>query len=564
MAIEQCLWKICFVPLNDGGQKFFGFSEFLTGLALMVIAWTIADTRYRFRVQTAPIPLLRITFSIMATVGVMTLLTDLWRSEHWLVPKGDILTPGIWQAFLGALFLLTFFIWLWFACIRPPIYGRCNANRFLQVLYYYILKGSREELAVIADELTRSTDSIIFYATNERETKNYRPSPKKEQKPTLPKVEGNANGLLQLIADKRLCRAIVQSSQITALGIFQAMLEMKKYDVPVKVFAKNVVTEALTNKDSFLYHETEGYDSGLIGYHKPLSQVMFANYEMVEAIGRMFDPDYSNRSGWDADQWKAYCRVVLMTFQDYVQNEVSNHSVVLYRAIDHIKDATSDLYKLNESISNSSDNDAQHRLRVVMSFVKDMIKILDEKGVPNYVRLRVRETNGHPRETFYDHIASMIFEIIFNASAVKSPRWECWSIQHNAVWFELFNFDHSLAGKVIKFKLRRLLYDEIIRMKDFPNFKGAKILGFCLNVMGFTVIKENNREDSRALQKAMLSWIRKNYIWLHEYNPRIAEACLVDGITYDANNRRLVRTSTNELEREPKYFYFNLDSAPES
>jgi hypothetical protein len=82
--------------------------------------------------------------------------------------------------------------------------------------------------------------------------------------------------------------------------------------------------------------------------------------------------------------------------------------------------------------------------------------------------------------------------------------------------------------------------------------------------MGFTVIKENNREDSRALQKAMLSWARKYYIWLHEYNPRIAEACLVDGITYDSNNRRLVRTSTNELEREPKYLYFNLDPVPES
>jgi hypothetical protein len=232
---------------------------------------------------------------------------------------------------------------------------------------------------------------------------------------------------------------------------------------------------------------------------------------------------------------------------------------VLHRAIGYIKDATSDLYKLNEFIGNSWDTDTPRRLHVVMKFVKGMIKVLDEKGVPGYVRLRVREKYGHPRETFYDHIASMIFEIIFNASAVKSPRWECWSIQHNAVWFELFHFDHSPAGKVIKFKLRRLLYDEVIRMKDFPNFKGAKILGFCLNVMGFTVIEGNDRKDSRALQKVMLTWTRKNYIWLHEYNPRIAEACLVDGITYDMSNRRLVRTSTNELEREPKYFYFNLD-----
>jgi len=67
---------VCFIPLDGSGQKFFGFSEFLAGLALMVLAWTIADVRYRFRVRTAPIPLLGITFSVVATVGVLTLLTS--------------------------------------------------------------------------------------------------------------------------------------------------------------------------------------------------------------------------------------------------------------------------------------------------------------------------------------------------------------------------------------------------------------------------------------------------------------------------------------------------------
>ena len=107
MTVEQCFVGVCFIPLDGSGQKFFGFSEFLAGLALMVLAWTIADVRYRFRVRTAPIPLLGITFSVVATVGVLTLLTDLWRAEQWLVPKGNLLTPASWQAILGGLFLLT-------------------------------------------------------------------------------------------------------------------------------------------------------------------------------------------------------------------------------------------------------------------------------------------------------------------------------------------------------------------------------------------------------------------------------------------------------------------------
>lgn len=129
-ATQNCIAAVCFIPLDATAPKFFGFSEFLAGLALMVLAWTIADVRYRFRVRTAPIPLQGITFAVVAGVGVLTLLTDLWRAEQWLVPQGNLLTPASWQALLGGSFLLTFLTWTWFAFIRPPTYGRYNAERF--------------------------------------------------------------------------------------------------------------------------------------------------------------------------------------------------------------------------------------------------------------------------------------------------------------------------------------------------------------------------------------------------------------------------------------------------
>lgn len=563
MTVEQCFVGVCFIPLDGSGQKFFGFSEFLAGLALMVLAWTIADVRYRFRVRTAPIPLLGVTFWVVAAIGVLALLTDLWRAEQWLVPKGNLLTPATWQALLGGLFLLTYLIWTWFAFIRPPIYGRQNAERFAQTLYRFILKGSPAELAVIADELASSVGAIVRHATDRGSLKNYRHESEDEKKESPPKVEGYANDLLLLIADKRLCRAIIESSPGTALAMFQAISETKKYGIQVETFAKNIINEALANRDSFLYHEAEGYESGLIGYHKPLSHAMFANYRMVEMIGSLLDPHFSRQREWDAAQWGAYCRVALMTLRNYVAEGYGGHSVVLYRAKGYIENSVFDLYTLNE-LTRVGDTDSFLRLRVVIEFAKDAVKILDEKGAPNHVRIRVREKHGHPRETLYDHIASLIFEVIFHASAVKSPQWECWTIQHNSVWGELFNFNQldGPAGKVVKFKVRRLLYDEIAHMRRFPNFKGAKILGFCLNVMGLTVSEGNYDRDSRALQKALLAWTKKNFTWLNGYNPRIAEACLVDGMTYDAENLRLVRTSPAAgLRREPSYNYFDLDPA---
>lgn len=563
MTTEHCYGFVCFMPLNATGQKFFGFSEFLAGLALMVLAWTIADIRYRFRVRTAPLPLQGLTFAVVTAVGILTLLTDMWRAEQWSVPQGSILTPATWQALLGALFLVTFLTWAWFAFIRPPVYGRMNAKQYAQALYRIILKGSPVELAVIADEFAYSARSLIRHATDRGEFKNYHREGEEDQTEEPPLVGAYANEILLLIADKRFCRAIVESSPGTALAVFYEIGETKKYGVQVETFAKNILNEALANKDSFLFHEAEGYESGLIGYHKPLSQAMFANHRMVEAIGTLLEPDIWEKGKWDAAQWKAYCRVVLMTFRDYVEKGFWNHSFVLYRAKSNIEHAASDLYKINGIANTALDDDVQDRLRVVVEFIKDAVVILDKKGVPKHLPLRVREK--HTKGNFYDHIASMIFEVIFSASAVRAPKDLCWWVQHNSVWGELFNFDSlkGPAGKVLKFKVRRLLYDDVAHMKQFPNFKGAKILGFCLNVMGFTIKDQGYGLDSRALHKAILSWTRKNYAWLHSYNPRIAEACLVDGMTYDAENLRLVKTYPAEgLRREPLYVYFSVDPAP--
>ncbi|MHA6790909.1 hypothetical protein ACWA6H_24800 [Pseudomonas bijieensis] len=563
MALEKCFSAVCFIPLDPTGSKLFGFSEFLAGLALMVLAWTIGDVRYRFRVRTAPIPLQGVTFLVVATVGVLTLLTDLWRAQGWLIPQGKMLTPASWQALLAGLFLLTFLTWAWFAFIKRPTFGKRNAERYAQTLYRLILKGDPTELAVVADELTHSARALVQHATDRNNQNSYRRiQDEGESQPPLPKVIGYANDLLLLIADKRFCRVIVESSPGTALAIFQEIGETKKYGIQIEIFAKNIVREALLNTNSFLYHEAEGYESGLIGYHKPLSQAMFGNHIMVETIGTLLAPDIMGQSKWTVAQWKAYCRLVLITLNDYSDRSYWNHSTALYRAKGYIENAVSGLYKLN-GVANTWNSDDVQCLRVVMEFISDTVKILDEKGVPDHVRRRVIEVHGHPRESFYDHLASMIFEVIFHASAVRSPHWECWSIQHNSIWGPMRHHLKGPAGRVVKFKLHRLLYNEVVDMNQFPNFKGAKILSFCLNVMGLRINEGDFDKDNRALHKAILSWTKKRYVWLHSDRPRVAEACLVDGITYDAENLQLVKIySADGLRREPSYVCLELDPMP--
>jgi hypothetical protein len=523
----------------------------------MVLAWTLADVRYKFRIQTAPIPLRATTFWVVVTVGVLTLLTDLWRAEQWLVPKGNLLTPATWQGLLGGVFLLTFLTWAWFAFIRPPRYGSRNAERFAGSLYSAIVKGAPEELSVIADELAGSAKYIIYYATDRDK---HKPAAPKKPKSKREFAVAYANDLLLLIADKRFCRAIVRSSPGTAWAIFSEVNTSKKYNVQIETFAANIVREAIENKDSFLFHEADGYVSGLIGYQKPLSQALFSNFELVEAVGTLLDPEPLAPGSWDEDQWKAYCRMVLMTFGSFVAGgHHHSHSFSLYRALTQVQRASSDLYKLNGQ-TERWDHDLIGRTYVVVKFIEDAVEILDQKGVPGGIRLRTSRLDAG--RNFYDYLARLIFELIFYASAVRAPWDLCWDVQHNAVWAALFHLSRldSPAGRVIKFKVRRLLYDEIIEMEKFPNFKGAKILGLCLNVLGLQLGTPPYDRHDRAIHRAVLAWTRRNYVRLHTINPLVAAGCLVDQMTYDAEGPRLVRTYPIEnLRSEIRQVFFDLN-----
>jgi hypothetical protein len=170
------------------------------------------------------------------------------------------------------------------------------------------------------------------------------------------------------------------------------------------------LNEAIVNRDSFLFHEVDGYDAGLIGYHKPLSQAMFGAYQMVESIRNMFDTDLQRSSEWDAIQWEAYSRAVLMTFRSYIEEGNYSYSASLYGAMGEIQRIAFDVHKLNGIDNITWDNDALARVRVAVTFIGNAVEILATKAVPDYLPRRIRKKHGPGHESIYDHLAGMIFE----------------------------------------------------------------------------------------------------------------------------------------------------------
>jgi len=92
----------------------FGFSEFISALALLVIVYTISDIRYKFRLNIAPLPLFMLTYISFAIIGIATLFIDVWTASGW--PVLDIpLNRHVIQGGLGFLFLFLTLAWIFFA-----------------------------------------------------------------------------------------------------------------------------------------------------------------------------------------------------------------------------------------------------------------------------------------------------------------------------------------------------------------------------------------------------------------------------------------------------------------
>lgn len=546
---------ICFSPIASTANVF-GFKDFIAALALLVIIYTISDIRYRFRISVAPTQLYKISFLLIILIGIGTLITDIWISDKFPVPK-SLLTAAIWQGVLAALFLGLVITWMYYAFIKPPIFGRNNYKRYAYELYRIILKGSDDELPAIANELAASSESLVSLAAAQ-DSEDYK---------LKPCAGSYAKDLLLLIANPRFCRYLVASSPTTAIRFLDAVTKFDAYHIPIGPFAQNVSTEAIKNKDSSLYQEIDGYYSGLLGYTKPFSQALYGNYRLVAALENHspLDLHYKFIWAWDADQMETYCRVALLTVKNFLDSGYwDRDSIVIHRVLREIQEATCRAIMDFKKTEWEYLGDEWSRLRVGVDFIADCINAIGElERLPNAHTLRIRDRFNNPGcHDLYDHLAEAMFEIIITAASIDGPPDRTWSIHHNATWGEFFRFDHdSHPWNVVQFKLRRLLYDEILRLASMPNYKSAKALGICLNVLGLKTRKRSGfGRNQAALKWAILAWTERNYLQLRKVNAEVADACLIGGISFDEGQSRLVKTYAKGLHAEPQRDFLQLQT----
>jgi hypothetical protein len=315
-----------------------------------------------------------------------------------------------------------------------------------------------------------------------------------------------------------------------------------------------------------LYHEDAGFFSGYFGYTRPFTNTVFGNFDFVEALAANgnspLDVDLDVRWKFDGKQLDAYTRATLTTFKAALaKGNPRLHSYALNRAFGVIENACSDLYKVNEPLSPQEKGDIRDRLSAVVGFINDAMEAMRKSGLAKPKLRRRGESYQWQYEDYHDKIAQLIFDVIGHATAVKTEELEGWSIQYSAVWGRLSNFDQSATRKIVLFKVRRLLYEEIKDIGTHPNFRNAAYLGYCLNVLGLTEGKKRDfRHAEYPLRKTAISLARKNYLALVERLPKVADAVLIGTISFDQEKKQLVKTFSAGLEKVAPTVELNLDN----
>ncbi|MCG9578216.1 hypothetical protein L1D14_18545 [Vibrio tubiashii] len=541
----NCDWQefgLCWVKAGASTDTIFGFSEFISAFALLVIVYTITDFKYKFRITIAPINLKVLTFFLIIIIGFGTLISQLWVAQSWPTPSFN-LSQALWQSILALLFMMVLCLWIWFAFIYPPRFNRYNYKSYYQEMYRIIINGDENEINILSEELCLSISEIVNSSIN---TKNNQ-------------LMKDSNSILLLMGDRRFCNSLAKNNPMTIITIFESLASLSSVPSNMGVVAANISTALIANKDSQLYHEDNWISSGLLGHLKPLGQRIYGDYRMVEHLGNHnvspFDINLNASIDWDEQQLRVYCQSISLCLKSYVENKRDpNLCSTLFRAIHQVQSLIPNTSELNDCQGNFYSTPASRRFRVILNFGKTMADILQESSI-NKENLKLR-SQQQPND-IYDLVVEFYIDCIHSSACIKTDHLALWVVQHNMVWNTLFFTEPKYSvRKIILHRLRRELFKEFELLTSLPNHKSARLLGYCLNVIWLNSSKKASSTNEHLLRKILVRWINKNFISLYNNYPNIAQSCLIGGISYNSDEcsfKKLYRPLLDGSESSKTY-----------
>lgn len=540
-------------------------SGFLGIVAFSVAVFTLSGSKFQFRQATAILPFRRVFF--VTLVGSALAIFTVEGFVMYSVRFPVFVNPNTVNFVIAAIIAALVLYWMKISFIWPPRFTRYTASKFFQQTFLYITNGSKDELLVLARELMGEIPRLIAHSPVRRSTRL-----DDDEQPELTEAESCAYNLFLLLSDPRFCDVVAEEIPTFPAHLVEEMVRLERFDAPAHLAIRRIVISLLSKPDSALFVENEWLGQGYTGEVKPITRSIFRNWHKLEAyesgIESPLDLDYPHARNWDTDTWRVYFGLAIEYIRGLTSSARRNPSA---RGVSHVLKTAERAFEQigdQKKYENAFDpHNPYWHAREANDFLNELIKTFDEVGEHVYFNRRDKHFFGNELTS---KIASVIHEAIFHASGVNTKEFRMWDVQHNLVWssIERWEVQDTEIMKMVRRKLRRMIWVEVKKMDRFPNYKGARYVRFCLNVLGFydeTVHRREGLEkESWTLAKVVSDWVAKNYQTIVETHPPVAEAMLPANIEYDAAKQVLVRTKDDALTGVPRIKEFPLEPAKTS
>ncbi|MGC9535235.1 hypothetical protein, partial [Vibrio atlanticus] len=520
MTVEKCIYNICFIPMNSSAPSFFGFSEFLASLAIIVLAWNIVDLRYQFRAYIAPYKQQQKSFVVVGIIGFLTLMSDFWRISELYVIKDSYISYGLMQLILAFCYLSVVFLWVNYSFISPQKFSEKNHMEFLEFISKVFISGDRKAISIVLDEMRRSSESIMYYSSYEED---------------IGEVKKAANTIIALMSDEDVCKVMAREQPLLFRDMFLSIYKLDKFNLNIGSLTINFVSSSLEYERSFVYRENDCFNSNYFSKMKPICTPVFNNYEIIDSYQGLITPD-SDNSLWGQKTWGVYFSLLEMAIDSFVKYKFHHISPSFLHwprfFIVRILSKKS-LRLINQDVNYM--HPFRKRIECLSAFVDNVILGIDDGNI-------------HESHKFYvkDFIAQVVYEVIESAALdFNTATPDFLYIKKQLVWDELYNStmlrdekDRYIINKVNDKIYRKLL--------SLPNYDSVSVLMFVISVVGLKPIVEGPYgEIWRKMHIDTMCWCEENLKLMLDKYPRLLDELHKNNLRYDKEYAELYEVDDN-------------------
>lgn len=557
---DGCTFKfltICFEQawIDPTVTNLFGFSEFLATVAIITIAYNIIDERYKFRVEVSRFSFHKLIFYITAVFGFYLLMLGVWFNENLPIPS--FLNNYYYHQFVVALVILIAVIgWMYSAFIDTPNYSKYNADKYARAVYKRVAFGNDRAIIAASQEMLPAIGTIFDFAQKSEYVRDFEKGGFKSELTVEAKI---SQQLISIFGDRRFCFLVAKHVPALSAEVFSQASQTNIEQLPIDQFTSNVTSEFLKDTSTAIHFEGDGFHSGLVGFIRPVSRELFEHVDLIEGLsertGSPFDEYRLDNGSWDATSWQTYIRVAKAFVSARLKKyKTPDPSMALNQICKCVQGMSMDAHLMSNMGDDYHRSLQFRKIELSMEFIAHTLEALEENGI--FASKKTTATNLGQNNDLYDVLAEVAFQIIFNAANVRTADFKNWQIQHNVIWGELFSSRNRKSEIIFRYRLIRKLYKAIKEMDEFYNLKGARYLGFCLNVMG--LLASNDDKNCRAFHLFVINWTKKNYSKMDDEVPKIAEFCLSGTVRFEAAKCRLVKTYGGGFGHKPVRRYLDL------